>query len=231
MILCLKLRCWIFILGSLFCNFVVKVNIDNKKTFVKVKSKKHWYSYTGNLFFIFLIGIPCVIFYYETEKMPKVPPYFRIGVLVFGILVLYKNIRNFILKSRIEWVFEDNILTTKSGLLPWKRSVFGTDVSQIYEAYYTKSFMGTFLGFGGLHIRRTDGVTSKIFQFTMNNHKKMVSEINEAISIHKNNWNEKSEILNSKESLTDELRKLADLNKDGVISNEEFEKLKTKIIE
>lgn len=34
-----------------------------------------------------------------------------------------------------------------------------------------------------------------------------------------------------KKSISDELRKLADLNKDGILSDEEFEKLKNKIIE
>lgn len=135
------------------------------------------------------------------------------------------------MNSRIEWVFENNTLTTKSGLLPWNRTVFKTDISQIYEAFFTQSFMGTILGFGGLHIRRTDGVTSKIFQFSMNNHKKMVSGINRAISNYKNNQNEKVEVIASQGSLTDELIKLADLNKDGVISDEEFEKLKKKIID
>ena len=151
--------------------------------------------------------------------MVEIHPYFRVGMLIFGLWVLYKTIRGIILNSRVEWIFENNVLTTKSGLLPWRRTEFGTDISQIYEAYFTKSFMGTILGFGGLHIRRTDGVTSKIFQFSMNNHKKMVSEINKAIPTNKIHRNEKSEVITSKESLTDELKKLADLNKDGVISD------------
>lgn len=198
---------------------------------MKIKSRKHWYSYTGNLFLILFIGIPCVYFYFRTEKTVEIHHYFRIGVLIFGLWLLYKTIRGVILNSRVEWIFENNILTTKSGLLPWRRTEFGIDISQIYEAYFTKSFMGTILGFGGLHIRRTDGVTSKFFQFSMNNHKKMVSEINKAISNRKSTQNEKLEVITTKESLTDELKKLADLNKDGVISDEEFEKLKRKIIE
>lgn len=198
---------------------------------MKIKSRKHWYSYIGNLFLILFIGISCVYFYFKTEEMAEINPYFRVGILIFGLWVLYKTIRGVILNSRVEWVFENNVLTTKSGLLPWRRTEFGIDISQIYEAYFTKSFMGTILGFGGIHIRRTDGVTSKIFQYSMNNHKKMVSEINKAISTNKINRIEKSEVIISKESLTDELRKLADLNKDGVITDEEFEKLKRKIIE
>ena len=198
---------------------------------MKIKSRKHWYSYTGNLFLIMFIGIPCIYFYYKTEKVTEIHPYFRVGILILGLWVLYKTIRGIILNSRVEWIFENNVLTTKSGLLPWRKTEFETDISQIYEAYFTKSFMGTILGFGGLNIRRTNGVTSKIFQFSMNNHKKMVSEINKAISTNKTNRHEKSEVITSKESLTDELRKLADLNKDGVISDEEFEKLKRKIIQ
>lgn len=197
---------------------------------MKIKSRKHWYSYTANIFLIIFIGIPSIIFYFESKELTGIHLYFRYGILIFGILILYKTIKGIILNLRVEWVFENNILTVKSGLLPWRRTIFGMDISQIYEIYYTKSFMGTILGFGGLQIRRTDGVTSNIFQFTMTNHKKMTSAINNSLSNFKEGKVQKTEQLQSKESLSDELRKLADLNNDGVISDEEFEQIKNKLI-
>ena len=107
-----------------------------------IKSKKHWYSYTANLFLIIFIGVPAVIFYFKSKELPEIYPYFRYGILIFGIWVLYKTIKGIILNLRIEWVFENDILTVKSGLLPWRRTIFGMDISQIYEIYYTKSFLG-----------------------------------------------------------------------------------------
>ena len=197
---------------------------------MKIKSRKHWYSYTMDIFLILLFVVVAAAFYYKTNEIAKIHPYFRIGILIFVIWMLYNAIRRIILKFRVEWTFENNTLTTKSGFLPWRRDVFKMDISQIYDAYYSKSFMGTLLGYGGLHIRRTDGVTSKASQSTMANHKKIISEINNCIAIYKKNGPTKNENLSSSKSLSDELKKLADLNKDGVISDDEFEKLKRKII-
>lgn len=195
-----------------------------------IKSKKHWYSYTANICLILFVGIPMIVFYLASKESTEIHRYFRIGILLVGLWIFYITIKSIVLNSRVEWTFKNNFLTVKSGLLPWKRTVFGMDVSQIYEIYYTKNFMGTVLGFGGLHVRRTDGVTSKISQLTMANHKTMVTAVNSALSFYKNNHFQKAEPSHSKESLSDELRKLADLNKDGVITNEEFEQLKQKLI-
>lgn len=178
-----------------------------------------------------VFGVPAIVIFYKRTEMPDANSFFSLIILLFGIWVFYRTIRAMILNSRVEWLFEENILTVKSGLLPWRRSIFEMDISQIFEAYYTKSFMGTILGFGGVHIRRTDGVTSAASQFTMTNHKKIVSAINKGIDEYKKEGTTKNETHNSKESLSDELKKLADLNKDGVISDEEFGKLKQKLLE
>lgn len=198
---------------------------------MKIKSKKHWYSYTLNIFLMLVFGVPALILYSKTSKMPDVHSFFSLMILLFGIWVFYRTIRAIILNYRVEWLFEDNILTVKSGLLPWRRSIFEMDISQIFEAYYTKSFMGTILGFGGVHIRRTDGVTSAVSQFTMTNHRKIVSAINKGIDEYKKKGTAKNETPNARESLSDELKKLADLNKDGVISDDEFGRLKQKLLE
>lgn len=197
---------------------------------MKISSRKHWYSYTSSLFLIILIGIPIIVFYFISTDWFDINPLLRNGILIFGIWILFKATRRIILNSRIQWLFDDQVLTVKSGLLPWKKTLFEMDISQIYEIYYTNSFMGTLLGFGGLCVRRTDGVTSKIIELSMTNHKRITSAVNNSLSIHKKSGIQKPEQINSKESLPDELRKLADLNKDGVISDEEFEKLKNKLI-
>lgn len=194
---------------------------------MKIESKKHWYSYTMNVLLIVLLAIPCLIFYFKSKEIPEINAYFRYGVLIFGLWLLYRTLRGIILNTRIRWIFENNTLTVKSGLLPWRRTDLHIPVSQIYEAYYAKSFMGSILNFGDLHIRRTDGVTSKLFQFTMTNPKKITSTINKVVQSQKQDDTSQR---SSKESISDELRKLADLNKDGVISDEEFEKLKKKLI-
>ncbi len=198
---------------------------------MEIKSRKHWYSFTGNSLLVLFIGIPMLIFYFTTKESTEIHPYFRNGILILGIWILYKTIKGMILNSRLEWLFENDTLMLKSGLLPWKRTLFAIDISQIYDAYYEKSFLGTMLGYGNLHIRRTDGVTSKTSEFTINNHKKMISQINNSLNIYKKKSQSRPEQIMSKASLSDELRKLADLNKDGVISDQEFQILKNRMIQ
>lgn len=160
---------------------------------MKIKSRKHWYSYTGNIFLILFIGVPAIIFYIKSKEMTDLHPSIGIAILIFGIWILYKSLRGIILNWRVEWIFENDVLTVKSGLLPWRRTMFSMDISQIYEAYYSKSFMGTLLGYGGLHIRRTDGVTSRVTQFSMTNHKKIISKINNSLNLYKKNSLPKAE--------------------------------------
>ena len=198
---------------------------------MEIKSRKHWYSFTGNVSLMLFMGIPMLIFYFTTKELTEIHPYFRNGILILGLWILFKTIQGMVLNSRVEWQFENDILTLKSGLLPWKRNLFIIDISQIYDAYYEKSLMGSLLGFGSLHIRRTDGVTSKTSDFVMTNHKEMIAQINTSLSIYKKNSLSKPGQVLTKESLSDELRKLADLNRDGVISDEEFQKLKNRIIQ
>lgn len=198
---------------------------------MQINSRKHWYAYTTDVLLILIFGIPAVQYYYKTQGATTMYPYFRIGVLVFGIWILYKSIRGIILNLRVKWIFKNNRLTVKSGFLPWRRTNFGIDISQIYEAFYSTNFIGTLLGYGSLQIRRTDGVTSKVMQYKMSNHKKIISSINNCIILNKENKSHKTQTIISKESVSDELRKLADLNRDGVISEDEFTKLKRKIIE
>lgn len=198
---------------------------------MKIISRKHWYSFTANSFLILFVGIPMLIFYFTTIESTEIHPYFRNGILILGIWILYKAIKSMILNWRVEWIFENDVLTLKAGLLPWKRTFFVIDISQIYDAYYENSLLGTLLGYGSLHIRRTDGVTSKTSQFRMTNHKKIISQINNSLSLYKKNSLPQPEQIITKESLSDELRKLADLNKDGVISDEEFQKLKNRLIQ
>lgn len=90
--------------------------------------------------------------------------------------------------------------------------------------------MGNLLGFGGVKIKKTDGVSSIALQFSMTNHKKLVDTINSRISEYKINQKENTSVLTAKTTLSEELRELSNLNKDGVISNEQFEILKRKLI-
>lgn len=69
---------------------------------MKIKSRKHWYAYTGNLFLIFFFGLPCTLSFFNTESTTQGTKYLGFGMLIFGIWLLYYNIRAMILKYRVQ---------------------------------------------------------------------------------------------------------------------------------
>jgi hypothetical protein len=194
-------------------------------------SKKHWFSYVTNVILILIIATPCLVSYYSYRDLVDEHPFMIYGILAFGLFVLYTNLRAIILNSRIKWVFQDDMVIIKSGLLPWKTVNFGIDISKVFEMYYSKNFFGTILGYGTLHIRQTDGVSSYIVRFSMTNHKKISAAINEAMTNYKNENKVKiSGNLNTNENISSELMKLAHMHSEGIITNEEFTALKKKLI-
>jgi len=196
---------------------------------MKVISKKHWLSYLGNIIILFL-GILAILYFYNTEDYTSSINYKKYTALIFGILAIYKALRRIILNYRVRWIFENDVLTIKDGFLPWRRSNFSIDKTQIYEAFYKNGFGGYIFKYGSVYIRRTDGVTSKIAESFMNNCKNIVNSINKAVAEMTKNESQPDSQKETKISLSEELRELTDLNRDGIISDDEYQKLKAKII-
>ena len=195
---------------------------------MKVVSKRHWFSYTMNVFMLIFVCAPAFSMYYK-HKQELVLPFWKYSVPILIGVVFYQNLRSIILNSRIKWVFENEVLTIKSGLLPWRRTNFGFTKDKIYDIFYNKSFLGSILNYGHLTVRRTDGTTSRFSVSKMTNPKKMVQVV--SASLEKNLTN--SEIQGNrptKASVVDDLQKLADLQNSGKISDDEFKKLKTRIL-
>ncbi|AIY14921.1 SHOCT domain-containing protein [Cellulophaga baltica] len=194
-----------------------------------IKSRKHWNAYTTPILLIIFIALPAIIFYFKNGN-PESYKVVKISLLILGVIIFYKSIRKIILNYKVEWIFDGNILIVKSGLLPWKKTHIEMDASQIFEPLNSKNLVGTLLGYGIIKIRRTDGLTTYILEYMMTNSEKIASEISKYIRLNKHQQTSSSNIRVPKESLSDELKKLGDLFKDGVISDEEFEKAKQKII-
>lgn len=80
-----------------------------------------------------------------------------IGVIVLGIGV------NKILHLRAaRWIVTADGVSTRVGWLPWRRGGLFVPVEHVYEAYYHRSFLGHYFGFGDLSLRRSDGTTTTL---------------------------------------------------------------------
>lgn len=197
---------------------------------MRIVSKKHWFSYTGEIIVIVLLPLPIFIALYNSNVATEIHwIIFKYGLLIIALWITYKMIKSFILRMMKSWTFENNSLNIKSGLLPWYKVDFHIKSNQIYEAYYGKSFLGTILNYGSIKVRRTDGVTTTFSELSMTNAKEMTQALNNARDLQNEKKLDFSEPPLMK-SIPDELRKLADLNRDGIISEEEFKILKNKII-
>jgi hypothetical protein len=64
----------------------------------------------------------------------------------------------------------------------------------------------------------------------MNNHKKMTNSINQSIEILRETNNLKETTSINITSISDEFKKLTELNKEGVITDEEYKTLKERLI-
>lgn len=141
-------------------------------------SRKHWVTYFG-YFLLLLLGLSFISNY---SLMKNDQGFWKFFPLIIGSWITYKSLKGALLNYLTTWIFDNNNLTVKDGFLPWKRTNFSTDITQIFEAIYSSSFLGTIFGYGTINIRRTDGVTSQIIETSMNNRKQLVSSINNAIN-------------------------------------------------
>ena len=196
---------------------------------MKIVSKKHWYSYIAIIIvfpitYILLFTAPSFLDRF-IEGIPLIE-YLRYIPFLYGLWFLYVSIMGPILNASKKWEFENGNLTVQSSF----RGVFNMDISQIYEAYYNQKFLGSIFGFGTITVRRTDGTASNFSEKTMTNCEKMVMAINDAVLESKKTSNQPT-IIKTENSLSDELKKLSELHKDGLLTDEEYEKSKRKLIE
>ena len=196
-----------------------------------IESKKHAFSNIVYFILFTLFGVLAILltleFLFKSDNDSDLAIYK--GVILFCSFIVCFGIRKVVLNKKVSWVLRDNCLTIKGGFLPWKQSHYDIDISQIFEASYFKSPLGSMIGYGKLCLQRTDG--SVFYESTMTNHKLLMSEVNNRIHEYRNPKSTTS--VNRSEqpkSVVYELKELAELNKSGVLSNSEFEKLKQKLI-
>ena len=100
----------------------------------------------------------------------------------------------------------------------------------IYEAYYSKTMFGSFLGYATITVRRTEGSTSSFFATGMTNSGEITGSINALVRDLKKSPKQNFVNVNAHPSLADELQKLVELKNQGLLTEEEFNAQKQKLI-
>lgn len=180
------------------------------------QSKKHWIVYVFPYFMI-VLGL---FFMLTTLK------YYVIAGIAFIVISVMK-----ILKYKsTQWTLTDTDLIIKSGFLPWRKTYLNIPVDTIFEAYYKHDLLSNIFGYGHLYIRRTEGMTSGFDESAMIKHGEITGKINTMIRELKKPQTQQITPQTQKSSNIDELVKLTELHRQGAITDEEFERLKQRLI-
>lgn len=186
--------------------------IDN--TPVVCESTKHWTVYVGPVFVILL----ALFFSLGMEKY-----------LIVWIAIILLSILRILSSKSSKWILTKNELIIKSGFLPWRKSYFDIPIDTIFEAYYEHNLFANIFGYGHLNIRRTEGSTSSFRTTKMTKHKEITTNINSMVQELK----KQEKLMNMPQptvNTVDELYKLSQLKQQGILTDEEFEHMKQKLI-
>lgn len=194
---------------------------------VVVESKKHWVAYILPVILLLIFGVPFLIGVLAGFYDPK-----NFIMLMIPLPVVFLSIFAIINNQSISWTLTEEELIIKSGFLPWKKMYYLIPVEDIYEAYYSTGFLATIFGFGDLSIRRTEGSTTGFTFRTMNKHKEISGEINSRVRGYKKlKYNQPSvSLLTKGNSVIDELSQMAALKKEGLLTPEEFQQMKSVLL-
>ena len=180
------------------------------------ESKKHFFA---NFFPIFLIIVGAffgIAFFYEASFMGLV-----------GIIMIAFGIHKILLNKTTRWILYEDELIITSGFLPWQRIFFTIPIDNIFEAFYQHDFFAHLFKYGHLNIRRTEGSTSSFRTTAMIKNKEMTGTINSMVRNLKTNPVQKNPL---NQNLSDELLKLANLKNQGILTEEEFQLQKQKML-
>lgn len=202
---------------TLHCNDVAmeKVHLSKDENKILCVSKKHW---TSNILPIAFLVVGCVLLIYK--------------IAFWGYIVIFASITKILSNRATTWTLSEEKLIIRSGFLSWKKTYFEIPREEFYEAFYSKSFWGMFLGYAQITIRRNEGITSSFSSKRMTNFKDITTSINTiASNIKKQKAQPQSFIINQNISVADEIQKLVHLKAQGILSEEEFNIQKERLLQ
>lgn len=192
---------------------------------INVAIKKHWVVYIKPV----IIFILALFFIYISFGIKT--RWFSIVVLIFGVIIAVKKILKLVYLSSVTWIFNGNELWVVRGIFPWNKTQIQIPIFDLYDSIVYSNFLGHYLNFGHIRIRRTEGVTSQIQETYLAKAVNFSETLNLYIQEYKKSRNLIDVNQIQKSDLGIELQRLVDLRDTGAITGEEFEKLKKRLID
>lgn len=179
-------------------------------------ARKHWITYS----------LPALLFLTGCFLMTEAGFWKVLGLL----LIIYNALRIFFLTT-VKWRLTSSALYITKGILPWKRLQMQVPIFNIYDASVSYGVLGYFLGYGHITIRGTEGVTTYTFERCLTGAKKFSEQINLVAWKHKENKHHAiADYQPTGRGIVEELKHLSELKNNGSITQEEYDRLKLKLI-
>jgi hypothetical protein len=155
----------------------------------------------------------------------------RTVLLLVALFFVARRIYLLFLLRSIRWEVREDGLFIGSGILPWRRGSFLCPYETIFEAVYNRRFLGHFLHYGTVSIRRAEGVTSAMSESYMNNGLVLVTLVSERLAgLRAAMKPTAAPAMTLAPAGVGDLAELARLKASGDITAEEYELMKSRII-
>jgi hypothetical protein len=150
---------------------------------------------------------------------------------VLGLLLIVFNIIKLISLNSVKWTLTSSDLYITKGFLPWAKTQIQVPIFDIYDSSCSSGMFGHFFGFGHVFIRRTEGNTTQVSETSLVGAKDFSGHINQFVQDYKKSKN--NIIINQapiNQSIVEELKHLADLKKNGELTQVEYDTMKSRLI-
>jgi len=207
------------------------------------RRKMHWSTYTMPV--IGHVLIIALLFYFM--NLSSESPKFAVLSMPLAILVLavLSRLIYIILYTReFTFIITNQRVRTEWGLLPWQKKMTYLTLDNIFEAYARQGINEKMFNYGNITLIKKDGLRSEyVLRFipdplnflALINREKEQPSYRQVIEAHPVLQPivlpVPGQSASSAFQITEQLEKLIQLKKDGNLTEEEFEKLKSKLIQ
>lgn len=187
--------------------------------------KKHWTVYiVPSIFLLAALFFVYLSFGIKTK-------WISVGMLVFASFTAVSKIMKILNLASVSWTFNGRELQVRRGVLSWKKTLIQIPIFDIYDSSISNGFLGHYLNFGHISIRRTEGMTSQLSERHMAGALNFSGHVNHCVQEYKKGQNLVNSVKGESKDVVMMIQRLVDLKNTGVLSEEEFERLKKKVIE
>lgn len=193
-------------------------------TAINLTIKKHWSVYVIPAV-ILLLSLFSVFVSFSVKTK-----WLSIGLLVFGTFFAISKTVKLLQLASVKWTFNGDELHVTRGFLPWNKTRIQIPIFDIYDSSVSSGFLGHYLNFGHISIRRTEGMTSQLSERHLGRAVHFSGIVNQYVQEYKKGKNDVNIIQGHEDDLVIKLQRLVDLKNSGALSEEEFAELKKRLI-